>query len=734
MEPSQSESSPPQSLARVESCASAYTWKVLGIVVTSGGYGADACGLRLTCRQGDGDASLLAGYEAWAARAVRRYPKVGSASWHLEPFQPHRTPLMHASYFGDIDRLRKLISLGSKLDQRDETRHAALTYAVDADCFDAVHMLLEAGAKPELGEILVAIRDNNLDFLELLLSRNPDLNKREGDSGVTPLIEAIIRDDRAAARLLIEHNADVNFTSEIAVASSPRQWAVNWTVNGTPLQVAAQLGRSNMVQYLLEAGAEQVAHDFTGAPISLAKSCAFKLGTLDDLITLGIRYNREAELPTGLQQRPMEVIRLLLEHDEEYDVVYSDILFISAKGDVPVMAALLARVPIASDIYHHAVMRMLQDHSSKCLCTLLRSSSSELWLPESAAALQALIAHDRWCNADFTSALSCMLDLDVGIDADDLHQHCNMAMHKLDRGHRLQALQLILDSYPDLDVNTVAAAGEVHPGGLRSALHAICKTGSWPAVRLLLSKGAVPTGADLLTSINASEASYHEEDNDNNLASAIEIPISWRRERAEVVGEMLDRGADIDWRDPADHGNSVIEAACAVGEPALITVLLQRGAVVSTKAVVLACSGCEREVFEALLQHAKLDGDSMIDLELIRCIITDTTISGPLKLVDVACHRACASGYVLKHSGSGIVRLLMQRGFQPTPSLVFKLASSTSWKRFWTMAGPISTCATAPAGLSWRTFFTGMLVLIFTCRHDSTRVWWPLCLYAEVRM
>lgn len=98
--------------------------------------------------------------------------------------------------------------------------------------------------------LIAAVRKNDLDGARAELSAGADVNAQEPLSGVTPLSWAALHGHAEVARLLIEHDADLDARNRDGAR---------------PLHAAAFLGHAAVVQLLIESGADVEASDAKGA-------------------------------------------------------------------------------------------------------------------------------------------------------------------------------------------------------------------------------------------------------------------------------------------------------------------------------------------------------------------------------------------------------------------------------------------------------------------------------------
>lgn len=262
-------------------------------------------------------------------------------------------------------------------------------------------------------------------------------------------------------------------------------------------------------------------------------------------------------------------------------------------------------------------------------------------------------------------ALESMLDHDAVIDAQTLVSVCGSTGDTDDRA--LQALRFILHRRPELDLNARSSAASASVNGPpQTALQAACVANNWPVVLFLLTKAAVATGLELFLAVSSPEPVSVQKSSDAGLLGTNQR----QRGRLAAINSLLEHGADLNWRDPVPRGCSVLEAACASRDSCVTQLLIQRGAVISNKAVVLACNGCDAATFDGLLYGAGIDGNALIEQSVFRCVIRRITATEDMRLVYVACRCACETGR------QDIAVHLIKRGFLPTPSHIFEVAGA----------------------------------------------------------
>ncbi len=170
------------------------------------------------------------------------------------------TPLFYAVEFGKIPVLELLIARHAQLDLADATETTPLMIASEGNAYlpnntPMVETLLTAGAKVDKVDahgrsaLHRASAAPKVEAVRLLLEHHAKPNLRARD-GSTPLIQAVTFSRPAVAEVLINHGADVNLAD----------------ANGTtPLMIAAEIKEAaHFIKLLLDHGAKRGLKDSQG--------------------------------------------------------------------------------------------------------------------------------------------------------------------------------------------------------------------------------------------------------------------------------------------------------------------------------------------------------------------------------------------------------------------------------------------------------------------------------------
>ena len=180
------------------------------------------------------------------------------ADWH--PDCPSGDLLLHAAWYGDAAKVKRLIDAGAEIDLRQKGDHGAtpLWGAAWRGHAEVAGELIAAGANVNLATIkngftplYAAAAQGFGGVVQVLVRAKADLNKAGAWDGDTPLYVATEHGHIEVVRLLLEAGADVNK-------------AALFGNRFTPLHVAASKGNKAIAEVLLEHGANPVIESTEG--------------------------------------------------------------------------------------------------------------------------------------------------------------------------------------------------------------------------------------------------------------------------------------------------------------------------------------------------------------------------------------------------------------------------------------------------------------------------------------
>ncbi len=155
---------------------------------------------------------------------TRVVPVVVSTCESDERFEdPDVNPLMDAAWYGDVEKVERLLAAGTDVNTKDQKGQTALIYAAASakSRIEAFRALIDAGAdvntRTKGGRtplLLVAakgtvVREESREELRALLNAHADVNAAS-KSGSTPLLEAVKECDAETTRVLLSAAADPN--------------------------------------------------------------------------------------------------------------------------------------------------------------------------------------------------------------------------------------------------------------------------------------------------------------------------------------------------------------------------------------------------------------------------------------------------------------------------------------------------------------------------------------------
>jgi ankyrin repeat protein len=185
------------------------------------------------------------------------------------------TPLHNASYFGNLETARFLVEQGTNMTAKDNGGWTPVQYAVHNGHVDLVEMFLGCGVdinvKNTDGETLLdfASQNGKLEVARFLIDHGADVDCCD-QRGWTPLHTAARFSHLDVVRLLVEHSTNVHARNGIhnpPLLASPSRVSrfpsghrvdVNSADYGgwTPLHLASRHGHTDVVQLLLDNGAD----------------------------------------------------------------------------------------------------------------------------------------------------------------------------------------------------------------------------------------------------------------------------------------------------------------------------------------------------------------------------------------------------------------------------------------------------------------------------------------------
>jgi ankyrin repeat protein len=158
-----------------------------------------------------------------------------------------------------------------------------------------------------------AVLFGNIEAVKQHLAAGTDVNAKEEEEGMTPLIVAVGEGHKKIIELLIANGADVNAKSDM----------------GTPLHLAAGFGHNEIAKLLIAKGAEVDAKDWEEGmtPLILAVADGYKK-IIELLIANGADVNAQSEMGTPLHLATNfgrnEIAKLLISKSADVNAMDDD--------------------------------------------------------------------------------------------------------------------------------------------------------------------------------------------------------------------------------------------------------------------------------------------------------------------------------------------------------------------------------------------------------------------------
>ncbi|OLQ15064.1 Ankyrin repeat domain-containing protein 50 [Symbiodinium microadriaticum] len=239
--------------------------------------------------------------------------------------------LVLAAASGLLETVRFLLQAGMDRDWVDEHDFSALMHAADAGHSELVQLLVEAGADKDLQDdegltaLMLAASRGHADVVQLLIAAGASKNVRD-EKWRTALMHAAAAGFAEVARLLVETGADIDLPDvegylkilhmliDLGVDKDVRDEESGMTV----LMSAADAGHSELVQLLVEAGADKDLQNYEGRTALMLAAESGKTAIVRFLVDsgadVGVRDEcyGEMALMKAVLRGHSEIVRLLL--------------------------------------------------------------------------------------------------------------------------------------------------------------------------------------------------------------------------------------------------------------------------------------------------------------------------------------------------------------------------------------------------------------------------------------
>jgi len=230
-----------------------------------------------------------------------------------KPDAEGQTPLMWAAAKGQIDNIELLAAYGAQINRATHKGFTPLFFAVKSGSPAAPLAVLEAGGDPDYvapdgtSVIQLALYQHAYDFAEQMIARDADLTAFDRN-GNQLLHAAALAGQTSLVKLLLSKGADPNALT----GPSKVQWRfeVNFKTADfkqppkPPLLLAAEAGFAEVMQALVDAGADTKFRMADGTNVVLAAATSNKLAALE----LALKLEPDANVTTQDGMTPLHML------------------------------------------------------------------------------------------------------------------------------------------------------------------------------------------------------------------------------------------------------------------------------------------------------------------------------------------------------------------------------------------------------------------------------------------
>lgn len=206
------------------------------------------------------DRALLTASVQGKLTNVRRLLKIGASPNAIMQDRNKRNALILASAAGHEGVVSELLRLGANVNYKDNAGLSAISWSAIRVKNKVAKLLLVWDADINTHDnngntpLMYAVGTHNVELLTMLALKGADLDVKSRQQKMTPLLIAVKNDDIEIIQVLLELGANVNGSNHEGY---------------TPLMAAAEAGQFNIVQTLITHGANSNIHDMTGMTASI---------------------------------------------------------------------------------------------------------------------------------------------------------------------------------------------------------------------------------------------------------------------------------------------------------------------------------------------------------------------------------------------------------------------------------------------------------------------------------
>ena len=460
----------------------------------------------------------------------------------------NHTALIKACKNGYTDAINLLLEAGADPNIADDSGVTCLMFAVGEDCSNEVlQAIIDHGAdvnnasNDNCTALMLACAKRHADAINVLLKAGANPNITD-DSGATCLMCAVGKDcSKEVLQAIIDYGADVNATSK---------------ENFSALMIACGEGYTDNINMLMEAGANPNIADDSGATClmcAVGEDCSNEV--LQAIVDHGADVNATNKqnctaLMISCTKRNIDAIYLLLKAG--------------------------ANPNIADDSGVTCLMRAVGEDCSNEVLQAIIDHGADVNYTSKENGTALMIA----CAKSYTDAINVLLKAraDPNMASDESGATC--LMRAVGEDCSKEVLQAIIDH--GADVNTTNKQN-------CTALTKACEKNYIDAINVLLEAGADTLRAD------------------NNCKTCLMCAVDGNCSN-EVLQAIIDHGADVNAKNIQNY--TALMVACLKGNVHAINVLVKTGSDINTADIdgntclMHAVRGhCSKEVLQAIIDH-----------------------------------------------------------------------------------------------------------------------------------
>ncbi|RMZ82971.1 hypothetical protein DV737_g1835, partial [Chaetothyriales sp. CBS 132003] len=502
--------------------------------------------------------------------------------------------LREAALGRDAETIRLLLLFGADPNRSDRSGSTALQAATEVSFVDGARLLLKYGADPNLpagpsneAPLTKAIVEQNVDLVQVFLTYGGNANLATSDGNTLLDIAVSKTSPRSLVKLLLNYGADANGKSNRGE---------------TPLFVAIQAGRVDLMQLLLDHGANP---NLPGPKHPLWPS-TYQAKALQLLLSRGADFKKcpgILELATSLNniESVTTLIKVGVDVNAKKDGVYTPLCSAIRDNRTELVSLLLAAGADPNEPASEYPAFKCVTHRRTHLLSQLVVAGADLHTPK--GIIETAIQHNN------KEALMYLLE--QGVNPNDRSPEGHTALTTAIRDNRVEYVDLLLAHGAD--------------PGIRGQEWPICMAVKQPAIlKKLLPKvhnpRAVKGVMEMAVVANKLEsvklllaAGVSVEDKNGGVFSPLTSAI--REDNKEIVKFLLDEaGADVNA--PGEHLPIIKAIRRFRGDTEIIEILLARGADINLmyrgwSAILQALENGDVTVLKTLVDHG-----GAVDLEV----------------------------------------------------------------------------------------------------------------------